>query len=168
MRLSAERLVTDRLTLDPLRVEDADELAPLLDDPAIHAYIGGRPATADELRERYRRQVAGRSPDGSACWLNWVVRRRDSGRAIGTVQATITTQGGRRVAQVAWIVAPSHQRRGYAREAAVEMVRWLRRQRTALVVAHVHPEHEASMAVARTLGLRPTDRRVDGEVRWEG
>jgi RimJ/RimL family protein N-acetyltransferase len=168
MRLSAERLVTDRLTLDPLRVEDADELAPLLDDPAIHTYIGGRPATADELRERYRRQVAGRSPDGSACWLNWVVRRRDSGRPIGTVQATITTHDGRPVAQVAWIVAPSHQRRGYAREAAVEMVRWLRGQGTALVVAHVHPEHEASMAVARTLGLRPTDRRVDGEVRWEG
>jgi RimJ/RimL family protein N-acetyltransferase len=168
MRLSAERLVTDRLTLDPLRVEDADELAPLLDDPAMHTYIGGSPATLDELRERYRRQVAGRSPDGSACWLNWVVRRRDSGGAIGTVQATITMQDGHPVAQVAWVVAPSHQRRGYARESAVEMVRWLRRQGTAVVVAHVHPEHEASMAVARTLGLRPTDRRVDGEVRWEG
>jgi RimJ/RimL family protein N-acetyltransferase len=167
MRLSAERLVTDRLTLDPLRVEDADELAPLLDDPALHTYIGGRPATVDELRERYRRQVAGRSPDGSACWLNWVVRRRDSGHAIGTVQATITTQDGRTVAEVAWIVAVSHQHQGYARESAVEMVRWLRRHGIELVVAHVHPEHEASMAVARALGLRPTDRRVDGEVRWE-
>lgn len=33
--------------------------------------------------------------------------------------------------------------------------------------AHIHPEHEASMAVARSVGLAPTDALVDGETRWE-
>jgi hypothetical protein len=32
--------------------------------------------------------------------------------------------------------------------------------------AHIHPDHVASIGVARTLGLSPTSTVVDGEVRW--
>jgi RimJ/RimL family protein N-acetyltransferase len=160
-------LTTGRLTLDPLRVEDAEEMAPLLADPRLHTYIGGVPAVVGELRDRYRRQVGGRSPDGSERWLNWVVRQRGSGQAVGTLQATITRQNGTSVAEVAWVVAIPYQRRGYAREAAAEMLRWLRQHGIGVVVAYVHPEHDASIAVARALGLRATALTRDGEVRWE-
>ena len=34
--------------------------------------------------------------------------------------------------------------------------------------AHIHPGHEASMGVARHVGLRPTDIIEGGERRWEG
>jgi RimJ/RimL family protein N-acetyltransferase len=155
------------LVLDPLRVEDAEEMAPLLADPGLHTYIGGVPATVDELRDRYRRQVGGRSPDGSQQWLNWVVRRRDSGHAVGTVQATIRVEDDASVAEVAWVIAAPYQRRGYARESAAEMLRWLRQHGISVVVAYVHPEHDGSSAVARALGLRATRRTRDGEVRWE-
>ena len=37
-----------------------------------------------------------------------------------------------------------------------------------VVVAHVHPQHHASIAVARAIGLAPTGTIVDGEVRWQG
>jgi hypothetical protein len=76
-----------QVRLEPLRVEPAQEMAPLLDDPNLHTFTGGAPASLLELQQRYRRQVAGRAPDGSQVWLNWVVRRLDDGRAIGTVQA---------------------------------------------------------------------------------
>lgn len=36
------------------------------------------------------------------------------------------------------------------------------------VIAHIHPDHAASNAVARRCGMRPTDQVVDGEVRWAG
>ena len=36
------------------------------------------------------------------------------------------------------------------------------------VIAHIHPDHEASVAVARRIGMSPTGEVVDGEVRWEG
>lgn len=166
-RFAVERLVTERLALDPLRVDDAAELAPLLDDPALHAFTGGAPAGAAELRARFARQVAGRSPDGTARWLNWVVRLRATGAAAGTVQATVVPEGDRLAAQVAWVIATPHQRRGYAREAAVALVDWLGARGAGVIVAHVHPAHAASNAVARAAGLRPTDRSVDGEVRWE-
>ncbi len=170
---AAPALVGDRLELEPLRPEHADELATLLDDPALHTFIGGEPADVDALRDRFTRQSVGRSPDGSQRWLNWVVRRRHDAVAVGTTQATVTDEDGLITAEVAWVIAVPHQGQGYAREAADVMVRWLRGPDehsggVEVLVAHVHPRHVASMAVARAIGLAPTDTIVDGEVRWRG
>jgi RimJ/RimL family protein N-acetyltransferase len=164
----APPLQSQRLALEPLRIEHAEEMAPVLDDPALHTFIGGKPATAQELRGRYSEQIEGQPPDGSQRWLNWIVRRRDNGVAVGFVQATISRQNGEMTADVAWVVAVSQQRNGYAREAAQLMAGWLRQQHVQLVVAHVHPQHHASNAVARSIGLAPTDIQLDGEVRWQG
>lgn len=159
-------LSTSRLWLEPLRVDHADEMAPLLDDPDLHAFIGGEPATPEGLRERYRRQVVGRSADGAQRWLNWVLRRRDDGRVVGTVQATVAEDAEGVSAEVAWVVGSRHQNQGYAREAAEAMITWLRHEGTETIVAHVNPRHLASVAVARAVGLAPTDTVVDGEVRF--
>jgi len=163
----ARDLRGERLQLEPLRPEHADEMAPLLDDVELHAFIGGEPATPEELRTRYRRQSVGRSPDGSQVWLNWVVRLVADGAAVGTTQATVTEESGTLAAEVAWVVARPHQGNGYAVEAARVMVQWLRDQGVRTVIAHVHPDHHASMAVARAAGLAATAIRVAGEVRWE-
>jgi RimJ/RimL family protein N-acetyltransferase len=141
-------------------------MAPLLDDQALHRYMGGRPATRGELYARYRRQSAGRSPNGQEGWLNWVVRHRASGRAVGIVQATLRRDGEHLTAELAWVIASRYQRRGCASEAAIGMATWLGRQGVRHFVAHVHPEHQASIRVAGRLGLAPTDVVVDGEIRW--
>jgi RimJ/RimL family protein N-acetyltransferase len=165
---SAVSLDSARLHLEPLTVDHADEMVAVLDDPHLHAFIGGRPATLEELRARYEQQVLGRSRDGTERWLNWVIRRRDDGRAVGTVEATVTEQYGARTAEIVWVIGTGQQRQGFAREAAHAMVAWLRDQGVTTIVAYVHPQHEASKAVARALGLAPTEAVVDGEVRWEG
>jgi RimJ/RimL family protein N-acetyltransferase len=143
-------------------VEHADEAAAAFADPALHSFTGGEPENADGLRLRYARQVVGCSPDGTQTWLNWIVRQRDTGGVVGTVQATVS--GG--IVEVAWVVATAHQGRGYAREAASAMAGFLRSRGLHAFVAHVHPDHRASAAVARAIGLRPTGDVVDGEVRW--
>jgi len=84
-------LRTARLLLEPLSVRHADELAPVLDEPALHTYIGGRPAMAEELRERYAGQVVGHSADGSQLWFNWVLRETATGLAAGYLQASVFT-----------------------------------------------------------------------------
>jgi RimJ/RimL family protein N-acetyltransferase len=127
----------------------------------------GRPASPAELQQRYRRQAAGRSADGVQRWLNWIVRRLDDGRAIGTVQATVADEAGDLTAAVAWVVATPYQGLGYAREAAQVMVAWLWRSGIARVVAHIHPQHEASAAIARAVDLTPTEIVVGDEIRWE-
>ncbi|MFE2969396.1 GNAT family N-acetyltransferase [Streptomyces sp. NPDC059340] len=161
--LPTHTLRTDRLDLLPLRVEHAGEMAEGLSDPALHTFIGGTPATPEALRSRYERLVAG-SPDPAVLWCNWVLRLREEGCLVGTVQATVTGE----VAEIAWVVGTPWQGRGFAGEAARELVGRLGEEpgvRT--VVAHVHPDHRASAAVAAAAGLGPTDRYQDGEVRWE-
>ncbi|HVN13354.1 MAG TPA: threo-3-hydroxy-L-aspartate ammonia-lyase [Kineosporiaceae bacterium] len=165
--MTAVPLRTRRLDLEPLRVEHADEMGPLLDDPVLHTYTGGEPATPAQLRERYRRMTAERSPDGRQTWLNWILRRRADEAAVGTVQATVERDGDDLVAEIAWVVARPHQRQGYAREAGQAMTAWLREQGVVVVRAHVHPGHAASQAVAQAVGLRRTSTVQDGEVRWE-
>jgi len=160
----AEPLTTRRLVLEPLRVEDARDLAPLLDDPALHAFTGGEPSTEAQLRVRYARQVAGHSPDGTAGWLNWVARDRATRTPVGTTQATLSETG----AELAWVIATSRQGEGLATEAATAAMDWLRGRGVTTFVAHIHPDHAASAAVARHLGLSPTDERRAGEVRWVG
>jgi RimJ/RimL family protein N-acetyltransferase len=154
---------TDRLDLVPLEVAHADEMAVVLGDPALHAFIGGEPQAVSDLRARYERMVSG-SPDPAVTWLNWVVRDRRSGELTGTVQATITDAGGQ--AEIAWVVGTRWQGHGIATEAARALVGWLHEHDVHTVIAHVHPEHSASAAVALAAGLRRTEQWQDGEVRW--
>lgn len=161
------RLRSPRLRLEPLRVQHAEEMAPLLDDPGLHTFIGGEPARLEQLRAMYGRQVVGRSSEGTERWLNWILRRDEDGRAVGTVQATVTEHAAELTAEVAWIVGAAYQNQGYARESAAAMVAWLRQRGVGTIKAYVHPRHEASAAVAAALGLSPTGTVVDGEVCWQ-
>jgi RimJ/RimL family protein N-acetyltransferase len=158
---------TERLDLEPLVAAHAAELAPLLDDPRLHEFTGGAPLSAAALATRYARLAARRSPEGDQLWGNWVMRLRDTGAAVGTVQATLPADGPMAgPAEVAWVVAFAAQGRGYATEAASSLVGLLHEAGSA-VVAHIHPGHLASQRVARAAGLVPTgDVRGDGEVRW--
>jgi len=90
--IAAQPISTERLDLLPLRVEHAEEMAKVLSDPALHAYIGGTPDTEQALRARYERLTAG-SPDPAVGWLNWVIRLREADRLTGTVQATVGASG---------------------------------------------------------------------------
>jgi RimJ/RimL family protein N-acetyltransferase len=161
-----ESIVTERLILTPLTVLDADEMVGVLNDERLHEFIGGRPDALIELRDRYRRLVAG-AKESDDVWLNWIVRSTHDGAAIGTVQATISTlSDARKVADVAWVTGMAWQGRGYASEAAVALVGWLRAHGVDEVTAHIRPDHQASATVAGRAGLQSTDERVDGETVW--
>ncbi|MEV0092459.1 GNAT family N-acetyltransferase [Streptomyces sp. NPDC050738] len=149
---------TERLDLLPLEVGFAEEMAGVLADPEL---------PVEALRARYVRQVAG-APEPGVEWWNWVIRLREEGRLVGYVQATVVA----RTVEVAWVVGEPWQRRGIASEAAGELVGVLtgeagvRKSGVREVIAHIDPANVASGAVARGVGLAPTDETHDGEVRW--
>lgn len=168
LTVHAQEISTARLVLVPLRVEHADEMAVVLSDPALHTFIGGSPDDPRALRARYRRMTAG-SPDPAVSWCNWVLRSRDEECLVGTVQATVVPAagGGELVAEIAWVVGTPWQGRGIAVEAARGLVDWLAGlPAVGSVIAHVHPDHRASAAVATAAGLSRTDEWQDGEVKW--
>ncbi|MCJ1676740.1 GNAT family N-acetyltransferase [Streptomyces sp. APSN-46.1] len=157
-------LATGRLDLIPLAAGHADEMALVLSDPALYAFTGGAPLPPDALRARYARLAAG-SPDPAVLWRNWVVRLRRDGCLIGTVQATLTP--ARDQAEMAWVLGTPWQGRGFATEAARALAGHLADIPVGRLVAHIHPDHHASAAVAAACGLSPTRHRQDGEIRWE-
>jgi RimJ/RimL family protein N-acetyltransferase len=158
-------IITPRLQLHPLRIEDAPEMVIVLSDPSLHEFTGGAPATLDELRDRYARWTQG-SGSEDELWLNWIVRRDEDGVAVGTMQATVMQPQAEPTAFVAWTIGTPWQGEGYAGEAAIGLVQWLVSRGVKSVVAHVHPHHRASAAVATRAGLRRTSDEVDGEVVW--
>jgi RimJ/RimL family protein N-acetyltransferase len=159
-------ILTARLRLSPLTIDDADEMVGVLGDPSLYEFIGGGPPALAGLRDRYARLAVGHSADGRETWHNWIVRELGTGRAVGTVQATVTDGG--HAAEVAWVIGVPWQGRGLATEAAAAMVGWLAAGGVTEITALIHPAHGASERVARSLGLAVTDRVVDGERVWHG
>lgn len=162
--IAAQLVTARRLILVPLRAEHADEMAAVLADPELYAFTGGSPPTRQELRTRYERWTAG-SPDPAVSWCNWVIQLRGPRCLAGTVQATITS-ADEPEAEVAWVVGTPWQGQGLATEAARALVAWLGQQAIDTVIAHIHPRHQASAAVAAAAGLTPTGQLEDGEMRW--
>ena len=162
--MANDKIRSARLWLVPLAVSDAEEMVGVLSAGALYTFTGGEPPGLDELRARYARQAAGRSPDGSQEWRNWIIRREPGGQAVGYVQATVV-DGGKQ-AEIAWVVGVDWQGRGYAAEAAQALVAWLDSRGTTVIQAHIRPGHAASAAVARRAGLRPAGTFQAGEQLW--
>jgi RimJ/RimL family protein N-acetyltransferase len=161
-------LRTQRLALEPLRIAHAVEMVALLADRGLYEFYDDEASpTLEELTARYERQVRGQSPDGTQDWHNWILRETLSGNAVGFVQATV----GQGDVELAWVVGTAHQGRGYAVEATTAVRDAFLSGRlgvsTNVVVAHIAPGNLASEAVARRLGLAPTDLTNDGETRWQ-
>jgi RimJ/RimL family protein N-acetyltransferase len=162
--ITAEPIPSRRLTLVPLSAGHAREMAAVLASPELYTFTGGSPPTCQELLARYERWIAG-SPDPAVSWCNWVIQLHGPGSLAGTVQATISA-GTEPVAEVAWVVGTPWQGQHIATEAAQALIGWLNRQSVTTVIAHIHPGHEASAAVATAAGLTPTGELHDGEMRW--
>lgn len=84
----------------------------------------------------------------------------------GTFQATISPSSHGPIAEIAWVVGIPWQGRGIATEAARSLVDRLIQEPVQTIIAHIHPAHRASAAVATAAGLMPTDIWREGEIRW--
>ncbi len=139
------------ISLEPLRVDHAPAMLAGLSDPAAYAFLpDDPPASLAALQARCRRQTAGRSPDGSALWLNWVIRREPDGALLGHTQATVT--GERAI--VAYHVFPAHWRQGIGRvalAATLDLVFDL--ASVTLAAALVDTRNQASRALLARLGF---------------
>lgn len=143
-----------RLHLAPMRAQHAGAMFDAIGDPALYAYIDhGPPASAEWLRERYRKLESRASADGSETWLNWVLFAHESPQPLGCVQASLLADGR---AWVAYLLARSAWGRGYAGEAMAAMLTHLfgtlgARQ----AMAMVEQANLRSIALLQRLGFTP-------------
>lgn len=159
---SSTQIESNRLTLEPLCTDHANEMVAVLSDPALYSFDGGQVPSLSDLTRRYTALVAG-SGDAAEQWLNWIIRDTATGVALGYVQATIEPTE----TEVAWVIGTPWQGNGYASEAARAMTGWLASRGAAPPVAWIHADHVASHRVATAIGLTCTDEiDDDGEHAW--
>lgn len=141
-----------RLVLEPLVVAHARALFPLLCDERLYTYIPQEPPTSMAVvTERYRRLELRRSPDGQQIWLNWAARLRKGSSYVGVFQATIEPDGE---AFLAYMIFPSQQGQGYAREGGQRVIECLIGEYgVRQVVAEIDTRNRASVAVVEALGF---------------
>lgn len=156
----------DDIQLRPLSVADSEAMTAVLADPSLYEFTGGEPPTRDELTRRYAAQTRGQSPDGTERWVNLIVTLGPEHQPIGYAQATIPVNG--HPAEIAWVIGRPWQGRGFGARAAALLLTHLAGLGVDEVVAHIHPEHSASNAIARRVGLEPTTTIIEGERRWVG
>ena len=157
-------LRTRRLDLAPLVVDDAREMVLVLADPDLYAFTGGEPPTRRRSAAGTRASSPGRPTPRARRGTTGSCGSRTVARSSGRCRRRSARQAGE--AEIAWVTGVPWQGRGYATEAAAALVEWLAETGTRSVVALIHPGHPASAAVARHLGLLPTDELVDGERVW--
>ena len=158
-------LETERLVLAPMSECDAEELYQLLWLPDSDAPVENRPPESlEDLRTRIRRWERRRSPDGNEIWLNWTLRLKQDGTAVGRMQATVTEAW----ADMAWVIGRRCQNQGYATEAGRSIAVWLREFcNVAEVRATIHPDNTASQRVAAKVGMRRNREWTDeGDEGW--
>jgi ribosomal-protein-alanine N-acetyltransferase len=137
---------TARLTIRPLREDDADALHEAWSDPEVFRYLPAEPsASVDETRVRLARHL------GSELAL-WAVEERDSGEVVG-VCGLIPVQGTGPDIEVAYHLARLWWGQGIATEAASACVAAGLADGLPRVVAYAFAENAASIRVLEKAGL---------------
>jgi RimJ/RimL family protein N-acetyltransferase len=152
-------IVTARLTLRAHATGDfADSLA-MWSDPAVVRYIGGAPATAEEVWARLIRYSGLWSLLGYGFWL---VSDTDSGAFLGEAGLADFRRGLSPTfdssPEAGWAFVPTAHGKGFAAEAVTAILSWadetLRAPRT---VCMIDPGNARSLTLAGKLGYRRFD-----------
>jgi RimJ/RimL family protein N-acetyltransferase len=146
-------LQTARLHVGALREDDADALFAYRADPSVARYQGWCPATREEAAAFIRAQRLA-SPDRPDGWFQRAIWLSPDGALIGDLGVHVPSdpQG---TYEFGISLAPSHQRHGYAREAAGALLDVLFGTHGARrVQASIDPRNVASAALLRSLGMR--------------
>ena len=154
-------LITERLQLRPYRPDDLDALLAMFGRADVSRYLNWEPMdreAATALLERRRKQTR-IEHEGDGIVL--AADEREAERFVGEVMLRLTSEVSRQ-GEIGWSIHPDVQGRGYATEAAREMLR-LGFEELGLhrIVAECDPRNEASIRVMEKLGMRREAHRLE-------
>ena len=153
-------LETERLRLRGHCESDLSDSYALWSDPVVVRYIGARSFTVEEVWARLLRYAGHWQLKGFGYWL---VEEKGSGRFAGEVgladfkrDLSHSLDGA---PELGWALATWAHGKGYATEAAREVIRWARTNLQAeRMVCLIHPENAASIRLASKLGFEELQR----------
>lgn len=121
-QVSPAFLETDRLVLRPATAADAADLLALDSDPAVMRYInGGRPTSAEDIRDRtLPRLLHDHACTGTRGY--WIARERDTGAFLGWFELRPLDEHDPAVVELGYRLGRAAWGRGYATEGARALV----------------------------------------------
>lgn len=164
--LETPRLIIRDWTEDPA---DLARIFEIYSRWEVARWLGAQPRAMDDREQAVRavrRWSAANLELGGTCGT-WAVQPRESGPPVGTVLLKPMPDADDQPTsdvEVGWHLHPDEWGRGYATEAARAVVERAFASGLQEVYAVVRPGNDASIAVARRLGMTPLGRRTD----WYG
>jgi [ribosomal protein S5]-alanine N-acetyltransferase len=145
-------LRTERLEIEPLLAQHADEMFYLLQDIEMYQFIPTlMPESVEKLRERYQKLESRYAPDGDELWLNWVVKENVSGQLIGRIEATVYAN---HTFDFAYLFASKHWGQGFAFESCKAVLEYIIFQyKIRKVIANVDTRNINSLKLLEKLGF---------------
>jgi RimJ/RimL family protein N-acetyltransferase len=149
---AARTRITERLRLEPVGVEHADDLWRLHHDEAVAAWHGGR-YTVDAA---YRRAASGRRAWEAHGFEKWMAYDRVTGELVGRGGLSRTELDGQRRLEMGWTVRSDRWGCGFATEIGRAGLDFAFSELGAdSVIAFTQPHNLRSRAVMARLGMHP-------------
>jgi [ribosomal protein S5]-alanine N-acetyltransferase len=147
---SVPTLITERLALRPIVVDDAPGLHAAFGDPAAMRYWDFAPTADVAATAAYIARWVDADPDWHGVWA--LVTR--TGAFAGMINYHHRETWNRRL-ELGWILAPACWRRGYMTEAATAVIRQcFQRMDVHRIETTIQPENLSSRRLAARLGFR--------------
>lgn len=151
MRPNKACYYTKRLVIKPLELSHAEKMFEPLDDDLIYKYIPDiRYSSVDDLRKRYKFLLTGPS-SGNEVWLNWNIYLKVDAIPIGYIQLTLKPNAP---AIIGYVISSKFWNLGYATEALLWALNYLREDTTCLTVeAYIDIGNLASIKLVERAGF---------------
>ena len=147
---SVPTLITERLALRPISIDDAPGLHAAFGDPAAMRFWDFAPTADVAATADYIARWVGADPDWHGVWAI----QTGAGAFAGMLNYHHRESWNRRL-ELGWILAPAHERRGYMTEAATAVIRHcFERMDVHRIEATIAPENLSSRRLAARLGFR--------------
>ncbi|TFD45615.1 N-acetyltransferase [Cryobacterium frigoriphilum] len=151
---------TERLHFRQMTIDDLDDLAELLGDPALMTFYPA-PKTRDQARAWIEWNQRNYAEHGYGLWIIETL----TGEFVGDCGLTWQQVNGRLELEVGYHVRATHQGRGLATEAALACRDFARDTlQVPQLVAILHPDNEASRRVAQKIGMRFLENDLGGTI----
>jgi RimJ/RimL family protein N-acetyltransferase len=156
---------TERLILRPFTAADLDAFMAMHSDPEVVRYVPYPPLSRDQAIERLRFIATMTAIDDDAQNLRLAAVLPETGEVIGDFSLWCSPHD-RLQGEIGFVVNPRFHRRGYAAEAAAELLR-IGFEEAGLhrITASCHARNLASAGVMERIGMRREAHFIQGS--WE-
>lgn len=154
-------LVTARLALTPFQMSESAALFEIRGDPAAMAYWDWPGDRTLAETHRHAMTMIGEIERGEVCY--WAIRHRIDRHFIGLCDLTAGADRSR--AEIGFMLARRHWRRGYAAEAVAAVIAHAARAGLTGLDARTHSANEASLRLLTRLGFALCGGPADLEIR---